>query len=86
MHGWDIRSRLDPEAHLSDESLPVLIDVVPEQLTRFIFRPGPRLSNPIRYRWELTGTGASNSDIMVEGDKASMEPAGTGKPDATFRS
>ncbi len=86
MHGWDIRSRLDPEAHLSDECLPVLMDVVPGQLTRFIFSPRPRLPAPIRYRWELTGTGASNSDIMVEGDKASMEPAGTGKADATFRS
>ena len=28
--------------------------------------------------------GASNSDIVVEGDKASMEPAGTGKADVTF--
>ncbi len=86
MHGWDIRSRLEPEAHLSDESLPVLMDVLPGQLTIFRFTPRPRLPAPIRYRWELTGTGASNSDIMVEGDKASMEPAGTEKPDATFRS
>ena|SRR6266849_6171124 len=50
VHGWDIRSRLEPEAHLSDESLPVLMDVVPGQLTRFIFRPGPRLPTPICYR------------------------------------
>ena len=85
MHGWDIRSRFEPEAHLSEESLPVFMDMVPAQLERFIFRPGPRLPKPIRYRWELTGTGASNSDIVVEGDKASMEPAGTGKADATFR-
>ena len=84
MHGWDIRSRLEPEAHLSDESLPVLMDVLPGQLTRFRFNPLSRLPAPIRFRCELTGTGASNSDIVVEGDKASMAPAGTGKADLTF--
>ena len=85
IHGWDIRSRLEPEAHPSDESLPVLMDVVPGQLTRFIFSPRSRLSEPIRYRWELTGAGARNSDVVVEGDKASVEPAGTGKADVIFR-
>ena len=85
MHGWDIRSGLEPEAHLSDESLPVFMDMVPAQLERFIFRPGPRLPAPIRYLWELTGSGASDSDIVVEGDKASMGPAGTGQADVTFR-
>lgn len=84
MHGWDIRSRLEPDAHLSDDSLPVLMDVAPGQLTRFIFSPRPRLPAPIRYRFELTGAGASDSDIVVEGDKASMEPAGTGKADVIF--
>ena len=83
-HGWDIRSRLEPEAHLSDESLPVLMDVLPGQLTRFRFSPRPKLPAPIRYRCEVTGAGASNSDIVVEGDKVSMEPAGTGKADVTF--
>ena len=85
MHGWDIRSRLEPEAHLSDESLPVLTDMVRDQLTKWILSPGPRLPEPIRYRWELTGAGATNMDILVEGDKVSVEPAGTGKANVTFR-
>jgi len=85
VHGWDIRSRLEPEAHLSDKCLPVLMDVVPGQLTRFRFSPRSRLPATIRYRWELTGAGARNSDVVVEGDKASMEPAGTGKADVAFR-
>ena len=33
----------------------------------------------------MTGAGARNSDLVVEGDKTSMEPAGTGKADVTFR-
>ena len=84
MHGWDIRSGLEPDAHLSEESLPVFMDMLPAQLERFILRPGPRLPAPIRYRWELTGAGARNSDVVVEGDKASVEPAGTGQADVTF--
>ncbi len=84
IHGWDIRSRLEPEAHLSEESLPVLMDVVRAQLTKWTFSPGPRLAASIRYRFELTGVGANNRDILVEGDKASVGPAGTGEVDVTF--
>jgi len=61
------------------------MDVVPGQLTRFYFSPRSTLSEPVRYRWELTGAGARGSDVLVEGDKASMESAGTGKADVTFR-
>ncbi len=85
MHGWDIRSRLELEAHLSDESLPVLMDVVPGQLIRFIFNPRTRLPAPIRYRCELTGAGARNKDIVVEGDKSGMGPVGTGNADVTIQ-
>jgi uncharacterized protein (TIGR03083 family) len=84
MHGWDIRSRFESEAHLSDDSLPVMMDVVPGQLERFIFRSGPRLAAPVRYRWELIGAGSSNSDIIVEGDKAMVESATTEKADVIF--
>ncbi len=53
--------------------------------SQIIFSPRSSISKPIRYRWELTGTGARTSDVVVEGDKASMEPAGTGQVDVTFR-
>ncbi len=84
MHGWDIRSRFESEAHLSDESLPVFMDMIPVQLARFVLRPGPRLRESIRYRWEMKGPGASNLDVVWEGDKASVEPAGTGVAEVTF--
>lgn len=86
IHSWDIRSRFEPEAYLSDESLPVLIDMLPAQLERFIFCPRSGLPVPIRYRWELTGVDARNSDIVVEGDKARVTPAATGKANVTFHS
>ena len=33
----------------------------------------------------VTGVGARNSDVVVEGDKATVESAGTGKADVTFQ-
>ena len=39
--------------------------------------PSPGLPVPIRYRFALTGAGARDTDIVVAGDTASIEPAGT---------
>jgi hypothetical protein len=85
VHGWDIRSRLEPEAHFSDESLPVLMDVVVGQLTVFYFKPRADLPAPLRFRWELTGPGARNSDIVVERDRLVMSDAGPAPADVTFQ-
>jgi uncharacterized protein (TIGR03083 family) len=85
LHGWDIRSRLEPDAHLSAESIPVVLGLVLGPLTNWIFRPGPRLPAPIRYRFALTGAGARNTDIVVAGDAASVEPAGTATANVTCR-
>jgi uncharacterized protein (TIGR03083 family) len=84
LHGWDIRSRLEPEAHLSDESLPVLMGLIP-QFIGWIFWSGSRLPSPIRYRFHLTGPGASTSDIVVEGDTVRLEPTGADTAHVTFR-
>ena len=84
LHGWDIRSRLGPEAHLSDESLPVLMGLV-SQLIGWSFWSGSRLPAPIRYGFHLTGPGASHSDIVVEGDTVRMEPAGADTAHVTCR-
>ena len=85
MHGWDIRSRLESDAHLSNESLPVVLDVVPGQLIRFIFSPHTSLLAPVRYRCELTGAGARDYDIVVEGEKAVMRSAEAGEADVVFQ-
>jgi len=84
LHGWDIRSRLEPDAHLSDESLPVLMGLIP-QFIGWIFWSGAKLPSPIRYRFHLTGPGASTSDIVVEGDTVRMEPTGADTAHVTFR-
>ena len=76
MHGWDIRSRLEPVAHLSTESLPVFLDFMPD-LIRWTFQPGPRLPVPLRYRFVLTDRVPHSYDIVIAGDQAWLAPAGT---------
>jgi len=83
LHGWDIRSSLEPAAHLSDESLPILTGLIP-QFIGWGFWSGSRLPSPIRYRFHLTGPGASNSDIIVAGDTVRMEPVGADTAHVTF--
>ena len=85
IHGWDIRSGLERTASLSVESLPVLMEIAPDYFSRWGFRPDAALPEPIRYRFQLTGAGATDSDIVVEGNVAHAEPAGVESPNATFR-
>src|SRR5512145_2799751 len=52
MHGWDIRSRFEPEAHLAPESLPAFLALMTGAF-RWAFWPGTRRSAPVRYRFEV---------------------------------
>ena len=79
IHGWDIRSALEPSAHLSPEALTVMPDHVAECLHWF-FLPGARLPTPVRYRFAFTGACSSQWDIVVAGDTASMAPAAEAAP------
>jgi uncharacterized protein (TIGR03083 family) len=84
IHGWDIRSALEPSAHLSPEALTVMPDLVAACL-HWLFLPGARLPTPIRYRFAFTGTRNSPWDMVVEGDTAHMAPATDATPaNATF--
>jgi uncharacterized protein (TIGR03083 family) len=88
LHGWDIRSRVAPEASLAPESLPALLELIATSRTSgfltWAFCPGPRLSTPVRYRFEVTGTVPSRVDIVVEGDHVSMGEGGDMSASVTF--
>jgi uncharacterized protein (TIGR03083 family) len=87
LHGWDIRSRLAPDAPLTAESLPVLVDLVFGPLLAppsWLFVPGPQLPAPLRYRWALTGVGTREQDIVIDGERVRVEPAGTAAATVTF--
>jgi uncharacterized protein (TIGR03083 family) len=85
VHGWDIRSRVASDAHLSAASLPVVVEVSLGRACRWRFQPGPRLPTPIRYRVALTGGATPAYDIVVAGDQATVEPAGTVVADVRLR-
>jgi uncharacterized protein (TIGR03083 family) len=88
LHGWDIRSRLAPDASLSPEGFPALVELITTSSTSgfltWAFRPGPRLSAPVCYRFDVTGPGASRIDFVIEGDQAHIEAAGDRSPSVTF--
>ena len=88
LHGWDIRSRLAPDASLSPESLPALLELIATSRTSgflgWAFRPGPRLAAPVRYRFEVTGPVPSRMDIVVEGDQAHIAEAADTSASVTF--
>ena len=46
VHGWDIRSKLEPEAHLHSELVPLNIEFITDYL-KWFFVPGSRLAAPV---------------------------------------
>jgi len=88
LHGWDIRSRVTPKAVLAPESLSALLELIATSRTSgfltWAFRPGSRLSTPVRYRFEVTDAVPSRVDIVVEGDHASIAEAGDTTASVTF--
>lgn len=85
VHEWDMRSKLEPSAHLSAEALPAIMDLIPVFLVGRLFQPGSSLSAPVRYRFELTGTTPGWHDILAGGGKALMEPATASPAAVKFR-
>jgi hypothetical protein len=85
IHGWDIGSRFAPDAPLSPENLPVLIDFLTAFTPGWTFSPGAKLATPVRYRFAVTGTVPRTLDIVVEGDTARAEEASDTRPAVTFR-
>jgi uncharacterized protein (TIGR03083 family) len=84
MHGWDIRSRFEPEAHLAPESLPAFLELMAGAF-RWAFWPGTQRSSSVRYRFEVTGPIPLKTDIVVEGEQARLEPGESTQANVTFR-
>lgn len=88
LHGWDMRSRLEPAYHLSPESIAVLMQHMPRRLERprrAVFPLPPERSAPVRLRWELCGAVVGAHDMVVEHGRCRMEPADAATAQVTFR-
>lgn len=89
VHGWDIRSRLEPSAPLSAESLPVVSEWAGRRGINFLgladFRPSSSLLALVCYHFEVTNIPTSGYDIVIENESIRMGPAVTASPNVTFR-
>ena len=84
MHGWDIRSRFDPQATLSTASIPALLQTIPRAVRR-AFRPEAARTPPVRYRFAVTGPCSTTQDIVLSREGGHCETASDRPADVTFR-
>jgi uncharacterized protein (TIGR03083 family) len=85
IHGWDMRSRFDETASLSEQSLPVHMELIPIRLSSVQFPTDTGHQSLVRYRFDLGGESALRYDVIVEGGKARMEPSADAPADVTLR-
>jgi uncharacterized protein (TIGR03083 family) len=66
IHGWDIRSRFDPQARLSPECVPIIVERIPQRPRWWSFRAEAGFSPlPLRYRFAVTQPAPSVVDVVV---------------------
>jgi hypothetical protein len=90
LHAWDIRSRLDPVARLSLESMSALVQQLPPRLAwggpgGVAWGHRADLLLPGRYRWEVSQVVPSRYDIVGEDGTYRIAPASEAVADVTFR-
>ena len=83
VHGWDMRSQLEPPAHLPPESWPVLLDLLPHFLGYMVV-PASQEAEGRRYRFALAEGVADARDLVVEGGTLRLEAAGQMRAQVTF--
>jgi uncharacterized protein (TIGR03083 family) len=84
VHGWDIRSKLDPPGHLTDSSLPVLIDLISRWL-ELLFTPDPTQKHPWRLRFEYPTANIADRDLVIGPSQVSFAPASGDPADLIVR-
>ena len=83
LHGWDIRASFDPQASLSEDVLPSLLQTMPRAVRR-AFRPDANRTRAVLYRFNMTEPVTAVTDIILNADGASVESASTVEADVTF--
>jgi len=84
VHGWDIRSRLEPEVELAPDAIPLVLKYIPS-FAEWLFWPEGELPESVCYRFELNGPGSRDIDIVVEGGKVDINNAADKPSDVRFR-
>ena len=84
IHDWDMRSAFDPDCRLDAESVEALLDIAPMWLG-MTFRPGPEISAPVVFRFELDGHQDRNHDVSVSGSQFQVVTGSKSTADATLQ-
>jgi hypothetical protein len=75
IHGWDIRSALEPSALCSADALGALFAFFVAECPRWFLLPDATFATPLRYRVACTGALSRQWDMVGEGDTAHIGPA-----------
>ena len=77
IHGWDIQSSLEPSAHLSSPTVPIVLERMPQWLAGkglSSFRSPSSAPSTVRYRF-ATQVGP-NHDVVTTGESCVVESVG----------
>ncbi|MDH3602936.1 MAG: maleylpyruvate isomerase family mycothiol-dependent enzyme, partial [Candidatus Tectomicrobia bacterium] len=83
MHGWDIRASFDPQAALSEDTLPSLLQAIP-RVVRRAFRPDANRTRAVRYRLQIPEPVPATIDILLNADGAFVASDRQAEADVTF--
>ena len=84
LHGWDIRSSLQPDARPAPQSLTMSLEIL-TAISEHYVQPAASLAASGRYRFHLTGAGLGDYEIVAGNGPARLEPAGTEPADFVFQ-
>jgi uncharacterized protein (TIGR03083 family) len=84
VHSWDIRSVLEPPAHLTDSSLPVLIDLIGRWF-ELLFSPDPAQPRPWRIRFDYPRGSLAARELVIEPSAVAFQPAAAQPPDLVIQ-
>ena len=84
VHGWDIRSVIDPPGHLNAPSLPLLLGLL-ERWVELLAQPDPRQEATYRLRFDFTEPGFEPRDLVVAPSAVRFGPASGESADLVLR-
>ena len=84
VHGWDIRSRFDPQAGLSPDCVPIIVERIAQRPRWWSFKEGAS-PLPLRYRIEVDKPAPYSVDLVVTEEKQYLEVASDKEAQVTFR-
>ncbi len=75
IHGWDIEASLEPSAHLSSSSVPIVLERIPQWLAgKGVSNLRAPANGPSSIRYRLATEVGPNHDIVATGDSCVVEP------------